>query len=687
MKKILSLILCVLMLVPCFAWQISAEYDPEAPLENVAPKGGTYHSSIWNNDRGSKFLNNGSNYNSYQFWEPCASGCNVGPVDDTLQYAGFKFNDYYECESMKIYLKKWGNENGGFCPNCMTQFLTDQLVEKKYEKGNLVSAACPNCTTEEKKQAVTFTYNDHNNIKYTIKALVLGEWLVLGYGYNDDCEYYVKDGSVVGGSMATLEITFYEYQRDAETGDYLLDENGDPIPVLDEQGNKIPLKVNTKNIRIECTEYGRYSKYYIDQGMDPDKSPLWDHWWKTPCLHEVEIMGREGYTPDFDVPEGAMLSSNAALGGFAGATSATIARNPALGNDDNGTTSWKANNVGGFDEFWIDFDTEYTIKNIALNFGGFNEQESGISLTYNLSVKKDGEWVVIAENKTSVTHSNVITKTQNLDKLENFDLNQSGIGGIKITYTASTKDGVDVEPVINEVIANIDQATKPNKCVFLADYMTVAKKASTATGNLACYGQAYCSSSMDYASISDVSYIIDGNTGYDSPSWFAENFTKGTYCGVVLKEAHEITKVVLHFNDAVTAGKPEEHVMQFEIQAKVNGQYIKVGEGTSYDSASKKEVVSVSIDPTVTDDIRIVYLTNGMTFPFLKELEVYSDQYIYGPYLSYGLDTSRTLYGVKLTKEFATRSAVKRSRYLDIMSPIEYFDIVMQYGIDVSLWV
>lgn len=675
------------MLVPCFAWSISAEYDPEAPLENVAPKGGTYHSSIWNNDRGSKFLNNGANYNSYQYWEPSSTGRNNGPCDDTLQYAGFKFASYYEVESMKMYLRKWGNETGGFCANCLTQFKTSQLVEQKIEKGQLKSACCPNCTTEEKKQAVHLTSDDHNNVKYTIKALVLGEWLVLGYGYNDDCEYYVKDGSIVGGNMATLEIKFYEYQRDAETGDFLVDENGDPIPVLDENGNKIPLKVNTKNVRIECSEYGRYARYYTDQGMNPDESPLWDHWWKVPGLHEVEIMGREGYTPDFDVPEGAMLSSNAALGGFAGATSATITRNPALGNDDNGTTSWKANNTGGFDEFWIDFDTEYTIKNIALNFGGFSEQEAGASMTYNLSVKINGEWVVIAENQTSVTHTNVITKTQNLDKLVNFDLNRGGIGGVKLTYTAATKDGKDVEPVINEIIANIDQATKPNKCVFLADYMTVAKKASTATGNLACYGQAYASSSMEYASISDPAYIIDGNTSYDSPSWFAKDFTRGTYCGVVLKEAHEITKVVLHFNDAVTAGKPEEHVLQFEVQAKVDGRYVKIGEGTSYDVKTKKAVVSVSVDPTMTDDIRIVYLTNGMVFPYLKELEVYSSQYIYGPYLSYGLDTSRTLYGVKVTETFAAKSAVKRARYLDLISPIEYFDIVMQYGIDVAQWI
>lgn len=688
MKKILSLILCVLMLVPGFVFQISADYDPNAELTNVAPYAGTYHSSVFNNDRSSKYINNGFLWNSYQMWEPCSTGRNVGPVDDTLQYAGLKFNDYYESESLTLYIKKWGDTDGGFCPNCKTQFKTSQLVETKIEKGKIVSAACPNCTSDEKKQGVQLTSDDKNNIKYTIKALILGEWVILGYGYNNDSTYYVdEDGSIPGGNTATLEIKFYEYKKDPETGEYLFDSNGDPIPVTDDRGNPVAFKANTKNLRIECTEFGRYSKYYLEQGLDPDKSPLWDHWWKLPIIHEVILMGREGYQPDFDVPEGAMLSSNASLGGFSAATSSTSARYPALANDNVFTTSWKGNNVGGYDEYWIDFDTNYEIKTIALNFGGMNETDTGINLKFNLSVKKNGEWVVVYSDQTATTMTEVITATNNLDLLKTYDINDSGIGGVKISFTASTKNGEDVKPVINEVISNITPGSKPEKCVFLADYMTVARKASTATGNLACYGSAYCSSSMDYSSISDVSYIIDGYTSNDSYSWFAETFERGSYCGVVLKEAHEISKVVLYFNDDVTAGEPENHVMQVEIQARVNGQYVKVGEATSYDTEKKSPIVSVSIDPTLTDDIRIVYITNGMVFPYLKELEVYSNEYIYSPYVGYVLDSSRTLYGRNFTTAFATRTAAKRASYLDKMSPIEYFDIVMQYGIDVSRWI
>ncbi|MBQ8840361.1 MAG: hypothetical protein IJ004_03460 [Clostridia bacterium] len=679
MKKALSLILCLLMLVPCFAWQIVAEEgETTGELENVALYGMTYHSSVFNNDRSSKYLNNGFLWNSYQMWEPLSTGRNVGPCDDTLQYCGMKFNTYYEGESMTIYMKKWDAIDGAFCVKCKKEYKNEELKDLEYKTDSKTgeqvrkSAKCPTCDGE----ITSFLTDQHNNIKYTIKALIFGEWKILGIAYNNDLTYYVPEGenAVQGGNNAFVEIPFYEYD---EEGNLVLDENGDPKP----------FKANTKNVRIECTEYGRYAKWYTDQGYDPDKSPLWDHWWKMPVMHEVIIMGRKGYKPEFDVPEGALLSTNAALGGFANATSATNARYPGLGNDNVSTTSWKGNNVGGVDEFWIDFDTAYAISTVSLNFGGMSEIDSGVDLIYTLSVKKGNNWTVIKQGERVTTITDVITDKLNADKLKTYTLNEAGIQGVKISFTSSKKNGEDVKPVVNEIIAQITKGTTPEKTIFYADYMTVARKASTATGNLACYGTAYASSSFEYSSISDPSYIMDGNISDDSFSWFAANFDTGTYCGVVLKEAHEITKVVLYFNDAITEGKPEEHVMEFEIQAKVNNQYVTIGSGTSYDADKKSPIVSVEVTPTMTDDIRVVYITNGMVFPYLKELEVYSSDYIYGPYLGYMLDSSRTLHGRYPTEDFATRSAVKRASYLDIISPIEYFDILVKFGIDVEKWI
>ena len=64
--------------------------------------------------------------------------------------------------------------------------------------------------------------------------------------------------------------------------------------------------------------------------------------------------------------------------------------------------------------------------------------------------------------------------------------------------------------------------------------------------------------------------------------------------------------------------------MHFDIQAKVNGEYVTVASGRSYDSACNYQPV-FSFDAVVTDDIRIVFTKNGGIFPNLRELEVYSD--------------------------------------------------------------
>jgi hypothetical protein len=306
-----------------------------------------------------------------------------------------------------------------------------------------------------------------------------------------------------------------------------------------------------------------------------------------------------------------------------------------------------------------------------------------------LSIKKGNNWVVLKRGEKVTTITDVITDKLNTDKLKTYAINDIGISGVKISFTSSKKDGNDVKPVVNEIIAEITKGSKPEKTIFYADYMTVARKASTATGNLSCYGTPYASSSMEYSSISDPMYIMDGNTADDSFSWFAANFDKGTYCGITLKEAHEITKVVLYFNDPINEGKPEEHVLHFEIQAKVNNQFVTIGTGTSYDTSKKSAIVSISVTPTVTDDIRVVYISNGMVFPYLKELEIYSSEYIYSPYVGYGLDSSRTIYGRAFTaaESFAKRSAVKRANYLDIISPIQYFNVLAKFGINVEKWI
>lgn len=766
------------MLVPCFVSLASAAKGDVTPWDiesdNVAPKGKTYHSSIWNADSTSRYINNGQNYSSWQMWRPGdPSRQGQEGLDNTLQYAGLSFNYYQSANSVTIYGMKYGDFDGAFCGKCMKKMGHDGYNEnyKKNNKGEIQYNAdgtpivdtrtCKTCGTK-----VTIVTNQRNNIKYTIMVLIQGQWIEAGHGYNNDMQYAPNaNGEIPGEDLGVLTINF-----DKVFPQY--DKNGDVI--LDADGNIAYTDyATTKNIRVECTEYGSYgmrgttneisfvysadnkvthvnymgtkyevtedesasiptyktmkdglplvftaneklgaaefpvvqAEHFVESGeYDENGDPIYyggdrfryffkydadgkivitqklastHDWWLVPIIHEVEIWGHQAVTiPKFDVPEGAEVVSNAALGGMASATTSATGFYPLLGNDRATNTAWRANDYEN-QSYWIDFDKDYLVKDVKLNFGGLSATVAGSEYAYDVFIKKNGEWQKLASD-TVTAESDVWNdsdlKTYEVDATER-------IGGVKITFTSSKKDGENINPAITEVAATIANG---EQCIFLSSYLNFYRASSTAQGNLACYGTAYCSSSFDYSNISDITFINDGQTADDAYSWYAQTFLRGTYCGIQLKDTEDITKVVLYFNDQITEGKPEEHVMEFEIQALVNGQYVTVAKATSYDVTTKKAIVSVNLDePVRTNDIRVVYISNGLVFPYLKELEIYSGEMVYGAYQGYVLDTSmRTLHGRYPTMEFADKSFVKRAKYMDLVAPIEILVFATKYGID-----
>ncbi len=672
MKRIISLILCLLMIVPTMVTAVFAA-DKAPEKTNIALNGRTYHSSIWNNDSSAKFINNGLRNHSYQFWRPNSIQRPDGEgTDDKLQYCGMSFNAYYTTDEIHIYADKYGNVKGGFCAKCKEQFTEAQLINKIYEKNDkgedvLKSGVCPNTDC---KTGVKLTYNDTNNIKYTVKVLVQGQWIEAGVGYNNDAVYYVEDDKVVGNvGIVTIKFNKVFPQFDSK-GNVIM--NGDE--------RALTTYATTKNIKIECTEYGSYNS-------DPNYFYVHD-WWKVPIIHEVEAMGYktddegdEFYRPKFDVPEGAEVVSDAALGGMANATSSQVTRNPGLGNDRDSGSYWMAKNKvtsGASESFWVDFDTTFTINTIYLNFGGVKEDHANIDLTFDIEIKVDGKWTNVTTGKKAKT-------SQALWEAD--DLFKQGLGGdkkvtgIKVTFTSAKQGGADAKPILTEISAPI---TNGEQCVFLSQYLNANRKISTAQGNLACYGEAIASSNMDYSGISDPSYINDGKVNPNDHSWIARDFLKGTWCGVKLKETHKVSKVVLFFNDPITEGKPEEHIMSFDVEALVNGEYQVIASATSYDEDRKQAIVSINIEnPVETSEIRIVFKSYGLVFPYLKEMEIYESDFVYGAYQGYPLDGSRTLNGKPITEVFGEKTLPRRSFYLDMISPIEYFEIVMKYGVNV----
>lgn len=671
-KKILAIILCVLMVVPCFAWNISA-VDAEGPngeeITNIAPNGKTYQSSNWNQDSSARYLNNGRLWDSWQFWRPGSCARPDTPnIDDSLQYIGMKFNNYYSVNEVTIYAMKYPEHNGAFCGKCYKDITDDDYTTTyKTVSGKEVvdRRICNTCGTNVQDLSMTKRNGNDvtNNIKYTVKALVQGTWIEVGHGYNEQMQYCVdKDYQVIGGDMAVLTIKLDNVlPQYNEAGDVIVDENGDPVYCN---------YATTKNLKVECTEYGAapYNK-------DPDATS--HEWWLVPILYEVQAWGYLTVNkPKFDVPEGAEVVSDAALGGMASATTSAQGQYPLLGNDRHNGTYWRANDYDG-QSYWIDFDKDYSIKNVKLNFGGMHTVLNGAELGYDVYVKINGNWEKIASD--TATAASELWKEEEI-KVYEVDSNAK-VTGVKVTFTSSTLNGENIAPAITEVSAPIANG---EQCVFLSGYLDYFRASSSAQGNLACYGEAYCSSSFDYSNISDVTYINDGQITDDSFSWYAQDFIKGTYCGIKLKGSETVSKVVLYFNDIIVQGKPEEHVMSYDIQAKVNGQFVTIASATSYDESTKSSVVSVNIpNPVETDDIRIVYQSNGLVFPYLKEIEIYAGEKVYGAYQGYQLDLSmRTLHGRYPTTAFAQKTVIGRAKYMNLISPIEHLILAAQYGID-----
>lgn len=640
MKRLISLILCILMVVPFFAFSIFAEEGEEelnTTRHNFALFGSSYATSKWNNDSDPKYINNDTLVHSYQFWRPDGYGRDL-TFNEQEQYCGLRYQNgkYYEVQEVVIYNHKYD-------PNPFP------------DHGLMLT----------------------NNIKYTVEALVLGEWIVIGEARNnDDCNVYlmkdVKDdkGNVIGQ-------------------DYVLSQdNGHRIGVM-----TIDVEDTvTKHIRIRTTDWGRYA----DGTVEGERDAVWNeetnqydypasfhNWWNVPIIHEVQTWGVEAPAPAWDVPEGAELSTNACLSGFADATDSDqiFGFYPARVNDNMLATAisgapsyWRASKKGA-QTVTCQFDQAYDIASVALNFGS---SIAGTTMKYTIQLQlPDGTWKDVVVDATATTSD---LAAENVSKEFASPIRAKAM---RVVFKEVT--GNKEQAHLTEMYAFIDPNNKSDagvamdKCVFLKDYITESKKQSAAVGNLAWFGTAYASSTMTYANISSVEYINDGRIATNEDfSWFAKTFEQGTYCGVVLPQKSKVDKVVLYFNDKVTGDVKGDCVMSVDIQVKgADGKFKTVKTGvTSYDQNKKEYVVSVSFEAVETDDVRIVYQSNGTVFPYIKELEVYSSEYVYGAYQGY--DYGQRTWGGKETlaaEDFAYRTLAKRSRYLDLISPVQDFVI------------
>ena len=418
---------------------------------------------------------------------------------------------------------------------------------------------------------------------------------------------------------------------------------------------KIPETITTKQIRVTFSGYTS---------------------WDPPFISECRVTGAEGIAPEFDVPEGAYLTTNMVLGGYGEASTSMINRYPALGNDNNPLTHWASNSTADGQWYKVDFDKAHSISEICVNLSAvrlLEDEDDKIDEAYAYNIKVE----LLVNNVWTSVYSGDVTTSEGADAVYRKTLDTPLIAtAIKLTYVKTNGNTA----TLSELSATTSDGSK---CMYIGDIISQEQKLSTAGGNLGCFGTPYASSVFTYSNISDVSYINDGLFEKDSYIWIPETPACPAYCGIVLNKKARVDTVVLYFNDEY--GKFNDgdwYVCSFDVQCKNSkGEYVTVASGTSVDESTGRAVVAISFEAVETDDVRILFKTNGGRSPYIKELEIYSHTsedllYILSQYIS--LPTTRGIPAI--TKEFSDYTTVKRPAIMKkrALVPMYSAPIVMQ---------
>lgn len=357
----------------------------------------------------------------------------------------------------------------------------------------------------------------------------------------------------------------------------------------------IPLKepLTTNNVRVIGKDYATSN-------------------WDLPLVKEVEIYGVKTETPELVVPEGGIITYNAALQGLAYASSSAEGQYSALiNNNKNDQRLWNADGDELPAYVGVKLADTRTVSRIVVMTGA--PEESSYTVSFNIEAEIDGVRTVLTSAACS-SENNYILEYTLPEKIRTDD--------VRIVYTDTT-----VTPQLSELEIWSDERN-----VFMEEGLTEAELNSAAKGNLAIFGTPYSENTFDLYAVVDV--INDGKISGKNASWAAFGNTVPTYCGVVLAQPAAVNKVVLYFEEQA---EPGTHVMSFEVQALINDAYVTLASDFSYNK-TVGYVAIVEFDTTVTTDIRILFTKNGDIFPSVNEIEVYAETNEIAPYDGYVIE-------------------------------------------------
>ncbi len=421
----------------------------------------------------------------------------------------------------------------------------------------------------------------HQNARYTIEFLVEGAWVKVAEVKDEQAVDIVKSDNGKGN------IEYYESYLDAmenDTSNYHIRAN---IKIA------LDKPVTTNNVRITVSDYAR-------NYMGGDVLIF-------PYIYEVELMGKEGEAPEIDLPEGAVISTNIAYNSLVEASSSEELAYPYLAIDGKGKTAWSPETTSAGESLTLNFPKEYTVDKVVLNFGEYLNGSSYENHSFSIEALIGGKWEKVA-NGNSLDEKNETLVTE-------YAIEPVKTTSVRIVFD---KDSDEV-PCVYEFEAHISG----EKTYYLENRITNTQIMSASKGNLAVTGTAYAS--RNFLPYSETYYINDGGIADTSYVWFSGTLEIPVYCGVKLDRKYSVDKVAVY----VQAPKKEgSDIMHFDIQALVDGEYVTVAKGKSYDPDTKYITV-YEFAPVLTDDIRVVYTRGNGTIPNMRELEIYSGDMVH----------------------------------------------------------
>ncbi len=342
--------------------------------------------------------------------------------------------------------------------------------------------------------------------------------------------------------------------------------------------------VTTNNIRILISDY---AKNY--EGGDVLIFPF---------IYELELYGKKGIAPEIILPEGASISTDVAWHAYPSAKEGSNGTYPFLAIDNDDTTYWELDNYQGGEYFTLMLDNEYEIGSVKLlleRTGDKRIQNTVLEYYY------DGKW------QTDYSLKPGLERLDNDLYILDFEFPAMLVSGVRIKFRT---------PTGNLRLYAFEVHLKDTKIYSFENRFTQAQLVSGSNGNLSIIGKPYSSTSFN--PYSDNSYINDGLSS-DSKVWFTGELNTPEHCGIRFTYPQKISKATVSVRPSTIDGR---EIMRLEIQALVNGEYVTIARGKSYDGDYQTEYTFKEIETT---DIRVVITEANGAIPNVMELELYSD--------------------------------------------------------------